>query len=262
VVQPDFLPGLSMSLDYYNIQITDAISQVGNQAVLNRCFLEDAQEFCDLITVDGGATTPGSTGAIVLVGDVFVNVAESAVEGIDFEASYNTDVTLFGGDESIGTRFFASWLLERSETNANGLTSDFAGQVGATQGSQVYLPYADFKATGSITYRNSGFSALLQARHIGGGFHEACAEPGRCPTLTYIEDNSVESVTYIDVRLGYEFDLGSTTMEVFGNITNLGDEAPPITPSYSAFLGYGTQYNSSLYDVLGRRYTLGLRVKL
>ncbi|MCL6251298.1 TonB-dependent receptor plug domain-containing protein [Altererythrobacter sp. KTW20L] len=262
VLQPYFIPGLSMSLDYYNIEIIDAISQVGNQAVLNRCFLENAQEFCDLITVDGGATTPTSTGSIILVGDVFVNVAESAVEGIDFEASYVSDVTLLGGDESISTRFFASWLLERSDTNANGLTSNFAGQVGATQGSQVYLPYADFKATGTITYRNSGFSALLQARHTGSGFHEACAEPGRCPTQTFIVDNKVGAVTYIDVRLGYEFELGNTEMEVFGNITNLGDTSPPVTPSYSAFTGYASQYNSSLYDVLGRRYTLGLRVKM
>ncbi len=262
VFQPDFLPGLSMSLDYYNIQITDAISQVGTQAVVNRCFNEDAQEFCDLITLDSGAATPSSTGAIILVGDVFVNVAESAVEGVDFEASYSSDLSLFGGDESIGTRFFASWLMERSETNANGLTSDFAGQVGATQGSQVYLPYADFKATGSITYRNGGLSAMVQARHTGAGFHDACAVAGRCPTLVYLEDNTVEAVTYFDVRLGYEFDLGGTEMEVYGNITNLGDQDPPVTPSYSAFTGYASQYNSSLYDVLGRRYTVGLRVRM
>ena len=262
VFQPDFVPGLSMSVDYYNIQISDAISQVGNQAVLDRCFRQNSQEFCDLITLDGGTATPSATGAIVLVGDVFVNVAEAAVEGVDFEASYSSDVSLFGGDESIGTRFFASWLLERSETSANGATSNFAGQVGATQGSQVYLPYADFKATGSITYRNSGFSALLQARHTGAGLQDACGVPGRCPTLTYIEDNTVEAVTYIDVRLGYEFDMAGTSMEIYGNITNLGDAAPPITPSYSAFTGSATQFNSAVYDVLGRRYTVGLRVRM
>lgn len=262
VLQPNFIPGLSMSLDYYKIQLKDAISQVGNQAVLDRCFRQNAQEFCDLITLDSGPATPTATGAITLVGDVFVNVAQAAVEGVDFEANYQTDVSLLGGDESIGARFFASWLLERSETNANGATSDFAGQVGATQNSQAYLPYTDFRATGSITYRNGGFSALLQARHIGSGFQDACGEPGRCPTLVYLADNTVKSVTYVDVRLGYKFDLAGTKLEVFGNITNLGDKAPPVTPFYSAFLGQSFQHNAAVYDVMGRRFTVGLKVKM
>ncbi len=193
---------------------------------------------------------------------MFVNVAQAKVEGLDFESSYNTDVTFLGGDESIGMRFFASWLLERSETNANGLTTDFAGQVGGTQGSAVFQPYADFRATGSVTYRNGGFSALVQARHIGSGLQDACGEPGRCPTLTYIEDNRVGAVTYVDLRIGYEFELGGAETEVFGNITNLGDTNPPVTPVYSPFLGQAQQYNTAVYDVLGRRFTVGLRVRM
>lgn len=271
VLQPDFVPGLSMSLDYYNVKITNAISQVGNQGVLDRCFLQNAQEFCDRITLTTGQATPTATGPIVLVGDIFVNVAEAAAQGIDYEARYNRDVTLFGGDESIGARLFASWLLERSETNANGLTTDFAGQVGATQGTGLYLPYADFRATASLTYRNGGFSGLLQARHIGSGLQDACGEVGRCPLpanrmpgepLTFIEDNKVKAVTYIDLRLGYEFEMASTEMEVFGNMTNLTDADPPLTPGYIAGPGNSNQHNPAVYDVLGRRFTVGVRVKM
>lgn len=265
VFQPDFFPGFSASLDYYRIEISDAIGQVGNQAVLNRCFLESSQEFCDLITTSTGTATPGDTGSLVLVGDVFVNVAQSTVEGIDLETSYRSDIDLFGGEgESIGVRLFASWLLERSETSANGSTTDFAGQLGATQSSGVYLPYADFKATASLTYNNGGFSGLLQARHTGDGYHDVCGVAGRCPaaSLVYLEDNSVEAVTYVDLRLGYEFDLAGAELEVFGNVTNLFDESPAITPSYSAFLGYSSQTNSAVYDVLGRRYTVGVRLRM
>ena len=255
VFQPRFAPGLSMSLDYYDIGIKGAISQVGNQEVVNRCFQQNLEEFCDLITLD-------NTGAIVLVGDVFVNVARADVRGLDYEASYNTDVTILGGDESLGLRFFSSWLIERSDTSFNGTKTDVTGQTGATQGSQVYLPYADFKATGGLTYRNGGFSSLLQVRHIGSGLQDACGVPGRCPVDVFIEDNKVDAVTYFDVRLGYDFQVAGNDVEVFGNITNLGNEAPPITPSYSAFLGYASQYNSSVYDVLGRRYTVGIKVKM
>jgi hypothetical protein len=43
---------------------------------------------------------------------------------------------------------------------------------------------------------------------------------------------------------------------------NLTDEVPPLTPSYSAFTGYSTQHNSSLYDVLGRRFTFGVKMRM
>lgn len=257
VLQPDFIPGLSASVDWYKIEIKDAISQVGNQAVLNRCFLENAQEFCDLVTLDGA-------GNIILVGDVFVNVAQAAVSGVDAEVSYNTPLTLIGGgSESIGFRAFASWLTERSETNSSGFTTDFAGQTGATQSSQVYLPYADFKATGSLTYRNDGFSTLLQARYIGEGIQDVCGA-GRCApaSAVFIEDNVVDDVLYLDFRIGHEFEVRGTELELFANVTNLTDKAPPVTPSYSAFAGYSTQHNSSLYDVLGRRFTFGAKMRM
>jgi len=245
VLTPDFAPGLAVSLDYYNIEIAGAIGQVGNQRVIDLCEAGD-QSFCDLIT-----RNPVND-AITLVGDVFVNVDLEKVEGVDLEASYNTDVDFFGGNETLGVRLFSSWLLERSD---NGV--DFAGQLGAAQNSGVYQPHADFKATGGITYRNNGFSALVQARHIGEGIQDVTQTEG-----VTIEDNSVSAVTYLDLRLGYLFDLGGAELEVFGNITNLGDESPPLTPSYSAFLGYSTQTNSAVYDLLGRRYTFGVKLRM
>lgn len=257
VFQPDFIPGLRMSLDYYNIEISGAISQVGNQQVLDRCFLEQALEFCDLITTSNGIATPTDTGSIVLVGDVFVNVAAANAEGLDFESNYVTDLNLFGGDETLSARFFASWLFTRSETSSTGVTTDFAGQTGASQIALNYLPYADFKATGGITYRNGGLAGLVQVRHIGAGIQDVQQTHG-----VTIEDNTVDSVTYVDLRLGYEFELGGAEMEVFGNITNLFDEDPPITPNYSAFQGFANQYNPAVYDVLGRRYTVGVRLRM
>src|SRR5690606_25755133 len=130
-----------------DIRINDAIAQVGTQAVLDRCFLENAPEFCDLVT-----THPVS-GDIQLVGDVFINVAQAHVSGIDLEVNYNVPFAVFGGDESLRLRGFASWLRRRWETNSSGVTTHYAGQTGATQNSQAYLPYGDVQATGSLTYR-------------------------------------------------------------------------------------------------------------
>ncbi len=253
VFQPEPFPGLSLAIDWYKIQINGAISQVGTQSVVNRCFLESAPEFCDLVTLDGG-------GNIILVGDVFVNVAQAEVSGVDAELSYNTPVDILGGGmETLAFRAFASWLIERSETNSSGVTTDFAGQIGARQSDGVYLPYPDFKATGSLSYRNGGFSGLVQGRYTADGFHDVSAFAA---TPVYLESNTVEDVLYVDLRLGYEFQVAGAELEVFGNVTNLFDADPPLTPSFTPFLGYSLQHNSSLYDVLGRRFTLGVKVRM
>ena len=70
------------------------------------------------------------------------------------------------------------------------------------------------------------------------------------------------SVTYLDLRLGYDFELAGTDMSLSFNVTNLTDEDPPVTPTWTALAETSLQYNSAVYDVLGRRYTLGLRVKM
>jgi hypothetical protein len=259
VVQPDFFPGFSASVDYYNIEIAGAISTVGTQSVVNRCFQDNAQEFCDLITLaSGGPTTPTSTATLVgsIVGDLYVNVAAATVEGVDIETSYRTDVNIFGGGaESISLRVLGSWLLERSDTNSSGVTNDFAGSVGG-------LPYADFKGTASLNYRNGGFSGLLQARYIDNGFQNSCGVPGMCGTQVFYENNHVPSVTYIDLRFAYSFDLANQDVELSANITNLTDRDPPITPAYIALSEHASQHNASLYDILGRRFTVAVKIKM
>ena len=53
---------------------------------------------------------------IILVGNQFVNVAQSKVEGIDAEIGYRTGTNLFGADdESLSARLFMTWLLNRTE---------------------------------------------------------------------------------------------------------------------------------------------------
>lgn len=250
VVNPPVVDGLRLSLDWYDIKISDSIGQVGTQAVLDRCFLEKAQEFCALVTT----SPPG--GDITLIGDVYVNVAQARVSGIDLEVDYDVPLNILGSDEDLRVRGFASWLLTRSETNSSGVTTDYAGQIGATQNSQAYLPYADFKAVGSLTYRNGGTSATLQGRYIGAGIQDATLREG-----VTIVDNSVASAFYVDLRLGQKVSVSGQDADLWLSVTNLFDQSPPLTPSWSAFNGYATQHNASVHDVLGRRFTVGATVR-
>jgi iron complex outermembrane receptor protein len=49
---------------------------------------------------------------------------------------------------------------------------------------------------------------------------------------------------------------------VFVAATNLLDKDPPVTATYSAFLGYASQVNTQLFDVLGRRFTAGVKFRM
>jgi iron complex outermembrane recepter protein len=73
----------------------------------------------------------------------------------------------------------------------------------------------------------------------------------------------VEHAFYLDLRLTYGFEIGSgAEIEAFAAVTNLTDQDPPKTPYYSTFGAHSIQTNSVLFDLLGRRYTVGVRLAL
>lgn len=258
VYQPSWFGGFSASVDWYKIQIKDAIAQVGLQQVLNRCFEENAQEFCDLITLN-------SDGDIILIGDAFVNVAAAKVEGIDVELGYRGNIDLFGGGpESFGARIFASWLLERSDTNSTGTTTDFVGDIGLSPSTGVAFPYPQFKATANLTYNNGPFGLFFQGRVIGSGVRDPNLVDGEGTVggTAGVEHNKVPATFYADLRLAYDFDIRGADVQLWGAVTNLLDQDPRITPYYAAFPGNVLVTNTSLYDVLGRRYTIGVKLRM
>ena len=246
VLQPPFVPGLQMSADWYKIKIADAIGQLGAQNVINQC-AAGATALCSLVTRDA------TTGLPVLVGNVYVNINQAQVRGVDFEADYHRDIHVLGGmPENFTARFFGSWLLENSQINNGAAKIDRAGQVGIQQSDGIPYALPRFKFTLNGTYTNGPLSLFLQGRFISSGTFENAAVVGAT-----IEKNDVPPVFYADLRLSYRMGFA----EFFGTITNLFDKDPPITPYYSTFASYAQQYNPSLYDVLGRRFTMGVTAR-
>ena len=249
VVQPGVIPGSSFSVDWYRIKINGAIGQLGAQNVVNQC-VAGATALCSLITRDVNTDLP------ILVGNVYVNINQALVRGVDFEADYNRDIHLIGGGESIAARFLGSYLIENSQQLNGAAKIDRAGQVGIQQSDGVPYALPRFKFTANLTYANGPFSAFVQGRFISSGTLENAAVVGKT-----IESNYVPPIFYTDIRLSYRLRMVPGAPEVFGTITNLFDIDPPVTPYYSTFSDYASQYNASLYDVLGRRFVMGVSVR-
>jgi hypothetical protein len=165
--------------------------------------------------------------------------------------TYNRPINLFTtGAENLSWRFLGSYLAENSTTDAGAPKRDLVGEVGGAG-----LP--EFQWTSNITYRNGPFGLFLQGRWIDSGLIDIDYVEG-----VDIDHNTVDSVFYADMRASYRGDFGrSGEWEAFLHVANLFDKDPPLIPGWSDFSGTGIGTNESLYDVLGRRFTVGFRVK-
>jgi hypothetical protein len=129
--------------------------------------------------------------------------------------------------------------------------TEYAGDTGI-----MALPR--WKITGNLSYVNGPFTAFTQVRFIGSGKISALYNLNNIWDIT---NNSVASATYLDARLSYAFDVaGSGQLELYGEVNNLLDRAPPVVPQYSTFGTNPTQFNPTLFDVLGRRFSIGIKL--
>ena len=88
--------------------------------------------------------------------NVFINIAETKTSGVDIEASYRRDLRIFGGDESIGFRFFANYLDE--------VSAQFVGVEPLNEAGELAFP--EWLATGTFTYTNGPFRFNWQTRAL------------------------------------------------------------------------------------------------
>jgi outer membrane receptor protein involved in Fe transport len=244
VYQPSQVDGLSLSLDWYSISIRDAIGQLGPQAIIDRCFADRAA-WCPLVTRDP------QTHEIVFVQNTFQNVAQAKAAGADLEVQFTRDLQLLGGaGEAMRARLIASWLGENSMRLTGAPKLDRAGQTGGSATGYIGMP--DLQLTAAFTYRNGPWQIYLQGHFVDSGKLDATLREG-----VDIDDNTVASAFYTDLRLSYSTDTARAgSWEIYTSVENLFDRDPPRAADFSDFNG-ATHTSETLFDVLGRRYTLG-----
>ena len=229
VYQPDFVEGLSITVDWWKVEIDDAIAQVSAQDILDKCV--DSQggvnnQFCALITRDAEYR-------ITLVESTTQNVASLEAEGIDFEIGY--DFEALGGNFT--TQLIATYLKARDEFPFQidpSQVIEYAGTTGE----------ADKQANLLIGYTNGPWSANWRTRYLAEVDRftpqELETNPDRSNIMTF--------GTYFqtDVRAGYTFE-NNLTLEV--GVDNVFDR--PL-PNYTS--GTGGDPATASYDNIGRLY--------
>lgn len=230
--------GFQMSVDYYKIDLKDAIASIQGNGTVSICAATGDPFFC-------GNIIRNNAGVIIRTNAPYVNLGTVRTEGIDAEAQYRTAL----GEGELSFRAIGTYTLEASSDYGTG-SIDRVGEFG-TNNSTVN-PTPRFRGTFTTSYEKGGFNAAVQLNYIAKGKYDATYVDG-----VDINDNTVPSRLYTLLTLSQKVKAaGNTTFQIFGTINNVFNVSPPRVPSTTFFL----PTNPAYYDTVGRNFRVGARV--
>ena len=272
VFQPSFVPGLSFSVDYYNIKVKSVIAAVGSQAIINQCYDDPVSinnPFCaaqfrrtsadpfanQTFQGQGDRVVPGLLPSpnitLPRVGPSFLqapfNFAQLRARGIDFEASYATEIAQ---DFNISIRAVATYNLERTDftfITEPGRSTRLNGTLG--------LPSFTGNLFTTFTFKefDLGYTALFIGRQAVNDWETQFSHQGRAP----INPDATPFKFYPDViyhNLRFGFEPEGTQFRFYAGLDNVLDQLPPSPLA-------GTGAGSGIFPIQGRYMYAGATVK-
>lgn len=261
VLQPKFFPGFGASVDYYNIDIAGALSQLGAQRIVDNCYAGDTS-VCGLIVREAAAA--GQTlGLIRQVNNLSRNLISQQARGIDFEASYNVPLSSIndGWEGNLQLRGLATKVLKLNSVDLDGIVQEGAG-VGAGIGvGGGPLTTEDFRYIVSVGYVSPTLSGTVTMRGIGATVYSKTAIvcTSGCPVSTAnaqtVSLNHIDGYKSFDLNLNYTFEsIGTTAFFVVDNVFNV------LQPLKYGPTSNGYYANTNADE--GRMFRAGLRFKM
>ena len=254
---------LNLNVNYYDIEISDAVVQPSAQFILNDCYARQdgtRSAFCDRIQLDNPASTRG---LVNFVESGFINQDKETVTGLDYNLNFNKEFTWFDRPMDFGINLRANQLKERDnifvDDNGNKLLDKDAGEFGFpewTATNTTSLDVGDYRFSwqtrmiGEVEQQADGIDELDDAfgNQGTGFFGDTCGGPSIGDVLCRdvgFADNWFEHAVSIRYR--------GDTMTLRAGITNVLDTAPPLVDSDEVFAISNTPIGNG-YDLDGREY--------
>jgi len=244
VIQPSMIPGLSVSVDYFDIKVKQAIATIPPVQTFERCLDTGDAAFCSLITRDtaGSLFLDNTSGGILATA---VNIATLKTSGFDIAAGYQYDLGKAG---SLNFSYVGT-ILDALKTTSfpgspakecKGLVSGECGTPNPEYRHRMMGTWSSpFDVDMSLTWRYFG-----SVNRDGG------------PQGTINDHFSAKN--YFDLSGQY---YASERVTFRGGINNLLDVDPPLSTETGAGFGNGNTY-PGVYDSLGRFLFFGVNVKM
>src|SRR6266487_3725028 len=157
VYSPKWIKGMTVSADWWHIDMRDIVSPLGAQFIVEHSPPPPGGGASVVVGPGGGIVSrgpseiPGEAGPVLLVIDPSNNLAGAIFEGLDYEAIYILDSTIFGGSDwgRITTTVNGTWLSRAElQTGPDAKRFGIAGE---------FLPSA-FSLTNSLPRNRANFS--------------------------------------------------------------------------------------------------------
>ena len=242
VVNPSFIEGLQFSVDYFDITIDDAIAGFGGGTdnILNVCYTDPVlggvgSQFCNNVN-------RRADGTIDFVSNQSINIAGTSLNGLDFAASYNTE--LGGGD--LAVNYLGTYTLENTFLAFEGDTLfDCAGRFGNNCGE----PDPSYRHRMTGQYSKGPWSTQLGWQLIGSVDDGAdiTGDPAQ-----FVD--SIGTTHYFDLSVSREF---GENLSLTVGANNILSENPPVIGDNDE------QANTfpATYDVFGRTFFANAKVR-
>ncbi|WP_235209664.1 TonB-dependent receptor domain-containing protein [Sphingobium sp. Ant17] len=232
VIQPKGLvPGLSLTADWFDIDIKDAIRAIPGSTKLAVCYASAnlSSEFCD------DFTRSPLTGEVTYLSAQPINTGREQMSGLDLGLVYNRTI----GGVAITLDVNATWLNKYVVLPfPGGAPIDFDGYIGGGNGG-----YPKWRGYGVLTAAKDGISATWSTQWIGKAtdFNAAPEDVGyRTP-----------NVFYHNAQLAFEIDQ-KTRFQI--GVDNVFDRKAPYIQSFT-----DANTDTMTYDLFGRRFYAGFR---
>ena len=244
ILEPrSLIPGLSVTVDYYNITVKSLIATLAAQTILNQCYDDPTgieNQYCSLVFRNADSTFQAP--AVISAG---INFAKQKTSGIDIDYAYNHT---FGNGDKLGLSVLATWVAERTNF-INPANPDFADR----QLSELGDPKFETQAT--VSYTRGLFNVRYQFQYIGpmtiSTYEAQHRFDDRPPTNADVLPRVFyPAYTYHNLRFGANV---NKKFNIYLGVDNILDKLPPY-----GLLGNGA--GDAIYDPIGRVVYAGVKV--
>jgi iron complex outermembrane recepter protein len=254
VVTPGFLPGLSFTVDYYDIKVEKLINNLGADFILGQCLTTGDATYCDRVHRAGnGSIWLGDSG---YVEDPILNTGSLQIKGIDAETNYRFEVGRAG---SLGLQFIGTYVDEFLTEPLPGASKyDCAGLYGTV----CNTPIPDWRHKLRANWTTPwNMDLALTWRYIAAVDDDRTSSDPNLAAAVIETDKHLGSRSYFDLTGSYTFSEVGVFSSVTGRlgINNILDKDPPLVgqDTCPSVVCNGNTF-PQVYDTMGRYVFLGL----
>ncbi len=233
VWSPPWIGGFDLALDWYRIELDDAIAFPDPFALIQTCVFQAVPEACARTTRDP------DTGELLLLDSRALNSGNLEVEGYDLTLRYSRQTTIGRFSVLWDSTYYAEYTYEipRGATPVPVPGNYTAFEPGWRYRSNLDLAWqrGDWEAALGVRY----YPGLDEGCYLDEAYVDSCSSPDvASPVFFGFPENRIDDRWYFDLQGAWSTPWNS---EVRVGVQNLFDEDPPV--SYSAFFNsFDPQY--------------------